>query len=209
MATVDVGPAQLMTLIFPGDRAHPDVAEVLAELVAGRNISVLDLVFVTRAADGPVRVAGVRENLGHTGLGSLEISGRALINEEHLSVVSDSLEPGMSAAMIAYEHSWARRLATVVRDAGGMVIFNRPAEGHALAGYREQQAVAESEAAVRQAEAEVAAAERDAERYATLGSPAPARDDPVSQLAYLARLRESGALSEAEFEAAKARLLAT
>jgi len=208
MADVDAGPAELMTLIFPGERAHPDVAEVLAGLATRRDISVLDLVFVSRAADGPVRIAGVRED--HTGLGSLETSTQGLISEEDLIAITDTLEPGMSAALIAYEHSWARRLTTVVRDAGGTVIFNRPAAlPHALGTYREQQAVSESEAAVRQAEAEAAAAEQAAERYATLGSPQAVGDDPVSQLAYLARLRESGALSEAEFAAAKARLLAT
>jgi Short C-terminal domain len=48
-----------------------------------------------------------------------------------------------------------------------------------------------------------------AERHSTLGS-GPATDDGlVSRLADLARLRESGALSAAEFEAAKARLLAS
>jgi hypothetical protein len=205
MAAVDVGPAELITLIFPSEQPHPAVAKMLAELVAGRDISVLDLAFVTRAADGPVRIADLREILGE-----VEISSQALISEDDLSVISDSLEPGMSATMIAYEHSWARRLASAVREAGGTVMFNRPAEReHALAAYQEQQAIAESEAAVRQAEAEAAAAERAAERYATLGSAPAAGDDQASQLAYLTRLHESGALSAAEFEAAKARLLAT
>jgi hypothetical protein len=61
---------------------------------------------------------------------------------------------------------------------------------------------------VRQAEAEAMAAERAAERYSTPGSYPASHDDLVSRLADLARLRESGALSAAEFEAAKARLLA-
>jgi hypothetical protein len=210
MAAVEAGPVEVMTLIFPGDRAHPDVADVLADLATGREISVLDLVFVTRPAEGPVRVASVRENLGHTGLGALEISAQALISEDDLKAISESLEPCMSAAMIAYEHRWTRQLVAVVRDAGGTVIFSRPAERqHALDADPEQRAVAASEAAVREAEAEAAAAERAAERYATLGSAPAIGNDLVSQLAYLARLRDSGALSEAEFEAAKARLLAT
>ena len=70
--------------------------------------------------------------------------------------------------------------------------------------------MAESEAAVREAEAEVAAAERAAEQYSTLGSrsqePAP-RDDLVSRLDDLARLREKGVISQAEVETAKSRLL--
>ena len=112
-------------------------------------------------------------------------------------MVRDWLRPGTSAAVIAYEHTWARRLARAVRDAGGMVMLSR-SSGRLD---QEQRVVAESEAAVREAEAEAA------ERYTTVDSHPTAHDDLVSQLADLARLLESGALSAAEFEAAKARLL--
>ena len=202
MTTPDLGPAELITLVFPGERADPGVAEVLAELAAGRDIRLLDLVFVSRTSGDLVRVTGAREDLDDIGLGALQVSAPKLISQDDLGAVRDWLRPGTSAAVIAYEHSWARRLARAVRDAGGMVMLGR-SSGRPDP---EQQAVAESEAAVRQAEAE--AAERDAERYATLGSSPAAHDDLVSRLADLARLRDSGALSAAEFDAAKARLLA-
>ena len=70
---------------------------------------------------------------------------------------------------------------------------------------------AEAEQAVAQAEAEAAAAERTAQQYATFGpgaqQPAPGQDDVVSRLDDLARLRDAGVLSAAEFEAAKVKLL--
>jgi hypothetical protein len=69
----------------------------------------------------------------------------------------------------------------------------------------------EAEQAVAEAEAEAAAAERAAEQYATLGprAPQPAgdQDDVVSRLDDLARLRDAGVLSAAEYEAAKGKLL--
>ena len=204
MTSMDLGPAELITLIFPGERAHPGVAEMLAQLAAGRDIRLLDLVFVIRTSGDVVQVTGDRENLEEIGLGAVQVSAPKLISEDDLGAVRDWLRPGTSAAVIAYEHSWARRLARAVRDAGGMVMLGR-SSGRPDP---EQQAVAESEAAVRQAEAEAEAAERDAERYATLGSSPAAHDDLVSRLADLARLRDSGALSAAEFDAAKARLLA-
>jgi hypothetical protein len=200
MTTADLGPAELITLVFPGERANPGVAQVLAEIAIGRDIRVLDLVFVTRTAGDLVRVIGARENLEDIGLGALQINASEVISEDDLGAVRDWLRPGTSAAVIAYEHSWARRLAWAVRDAGGMVMLSRSGGR----GAEERQAVAESEAAVREAEAEAAAAER----YSTLGSHPTADDDLVSRLADLARLRDSGALSAAEFEAAKARLLA-
>jgi len=58
-----------------------------------------------------------------------------------------------------------------------------------------QQAVAESEAAVREAEAE--AAEHAAEQYSTFRPP-PGGDDIVTRLGDLARLRELGVLSPEE-----------
>jgi multidrug resistance efflux pump len=70
-----------------------------------------------------------------------------------------------------------------------------------------QEAVAESEAAVREAEREVEAAERAAEQYSAFGSRPASRNDLASQLDDLARLRDKGALSQAEFEAAKSRLI--
>jgi hypothetical protein len=69
----------------------------------------------------------------------------------------------------------------------------------------QQQAAAESEAAVREAEAE--AAERAAEQYATFQPQPTGDDDPVSRLGELASLRDSGALTQEEFESAKSKLL--
>jgi hypothetical protein len=138
MAAADLGAAELITLVFPGERAHPGVAAVLAELAelaAERDIRVLDLVFVTRTAGDLVRITGARENLRDSDLGALQISAPELISEDDLGVVREWLRPGMSAAVITCEHSWARRLARAVRDAGGMVMIMR------IAGKR--QAVAE------------------------------------------------------------------
>ena len=60
MTSMDLGPAELITLIFPGERAHPGVAEMLAQLAAGRDIRLLDLVFVIRTSGDVVQVTGDR-----------------------------------------------------------------------------------------------------------------------------------------------------
>jgi len=45
------------------------------------------------------------------------------------------------------------------------------------------------------------------QEYAPAPAPAPPAPDPVAQLTQLAALRDSGALTEAEFEAQKAKIL--
>lgn len=200
---MDIGPVELIVLVFPGEGADPAVAEVLTEVTSGGHIKVLDLVVLTRTTDGLVRTADVHENLDDIGFGSLVITAQPVITQDDLDAVRASLDPGKSAAIVAFEHSWARRLAAAAEDAGGAVIRTNAISGTGAV------AVAESEAAVREAEAAVAAAERAAEQYSTM-RPRPsaaAGDDLSSRLAELARLRDSGALSEAEFEAAKSGLL--
>jgi len=88
--------------------------------------------------------------------------------------------------------------------------INRRAARHA----QQQQhsaAYTEAEQAVAAAEAEAAAAEQAAQQYARFGpvppQPAAGQDDVVSRLDDLARLRDAGVLSAAEFEAAKGKLL--
>lgn len=210
MTATDPGPAELITLIFPGERAHPGVAEVLIELSAGRDIDVLDLAFVTRTAGNAVRITrageGLHEDLYDVGLGAVRTSAPKLISDEDLGPALGWLRPGTSAVVIAYEHSWARRLGRAVSDSGGIVMLSRssgPLTEERRAVAESEAAVWQAEAAVREAEAEAAAARRAAERYSCLS----AYPDLVSRLASLARLRESGMLSAAEFEEATTKLL--
>ena len=202
---MDIGPVELIVLVFPGEGADPTVTEVLTEVTSGGQITVLDLAVLTRTLDGLVRTTDVRENLDDIGFGSLVITAQPVITQDDLDTVRASLEPGKSAAIVAFEHSWTRRLAVAAENAGGAVIRTDAISGTGAA------AVAESEAAVREAEAAVAEAERAAEQYSTI-RPQPSAtggNELLGQLAELARLRDAGALSEAEFEAAKVRLLSS
>ena len=200
---MDIGPVELIVLVFPGEGADPAVTEVLAEVTSGGQITVLDVAVLTRTLDGLVRTTDVRENLDDIGFGSLVITAQPVITQDDLDTVRASLEPGKSAAIVAFEHSWTRRLAVAAENAGGAVIRTDAISGTGAA------AVAESEAAVREAEAAAAEAERAAEQYSTI-RPQPSAtggNDMLGQLAELTRLRDAGALSDAEFEAAKVRLL--
>jgi hypothetical protein len=85
-------------------------------------VTVMDMVFVTRTSDGRFRITDLDENHHDIGLGSLEIRTQPLIREDDLDVLRDSLKPGTSAAVIAYEHSWVGRLAGAVAHAGGTII---------------------------------------------------------------------------------------
>lgn len=118
---MDVGPVELIVLTFPGERADPQVVAALSDVVGRGYVTILDLVFLSRLESGEIRVTDVDESLDGVGFGTLEINAQALVNEDDLEVVRDSLDPGTSAAIIVYEETWARNIAGAVRAAGGEV----------------------------------------------------------------------------------------
>lgn len=84
-------------------------------------VTILDLVFISKGADGTLRQVEVDEDLDSIGLAALSLEAKALISEEDLEVVRESLEPGTSAVAIVYEQTWARKVAAASRQAGGEV----------------------------------------------------------------------------------------
>ncbi|MCZ4077759.1 DUF6325 family protein [Rhodococcus sp. H36-A4] len=120
----DIGPVGLLVMTFPGDRANPKVVEALQSAIAQGSVSLLDLVFIGRRPDGTYRQVDVDEKLEDVGLEILSLEAKALISDEDLDVVRESLEPGTSAAVLVYEQTWARTFANASRAAGGEVALH-------------------------------------------------------------------------------------
>ncbi|WP_072802877.1 DUF6325 family protein [Rhodococcoides yunnanense] len=120
----DVGPVGVLVVTFPGDRADPGVIGALAQVVEQGLISLLDLVFIGKSEDGSLHQVDVDESLDKVGLEILSIEAKALISDDDLDVVRDTLEPGSSAAILVYEQTWARTLSAASRNAGGEVALH-------------------------------------------------------------------------------------
>jgi hypothetical protein len=82
-------------------------------------VRILDLIFITKDEAGDVTTIEY-EDL--PGVGDLEGEADGLFNEEDLDLAAEVLEPNSSALMIVWEDCWANRLATAIRDAGGVII---------------------------------------------------------------------------------------
>lgn len=121
---MDVGPVELLVITYPGEQADPAVVVALSDAVARGYLTILDLVYLSRTANGDLRVIDVDESLDDVGFGTLPVRGQALLSEDDLDVAREVLEPGSSAAVIVFEHSWARRIAGAVEDAGGEVALH-------------------------------------------------------------------------------------
>ncbi len=159
--------------------------------------------------------AGLLVGDGGAAVGTLAGHVSAGLSRADLKDLGELLDEGRSGLVIVAASDLGGRVEPVVRRASKLakkpLAADQQAVGQdieAAAALRHdlkyRQAVAESAAAA--AEAEARAAEQAAEQYSSTG-PRRGGGDLASQVEDLARLRQAGVLSAAEFEAAKASLL--
>ncbi|HEY2792658.1 MAG TPA: DUF6325 family protein [Micromonosporaceae bacterium] len=106
----------------PGDQLVPEVRRLVAEKI----VSIVDLAFITRAADGEVSTYELSEREGddrYEMWDEVLTAIEGLISDEDMAEIAEGVEPGMTAAVLLFEHTWAQRFSEIVRDAGGELAF--------------------------------------------------------------------------------------
>jgi len=146
-----LGPVDYLVVGFPAGKADFSgaMADELKKLMDGGTIRVLDLVIVTRAEDGTVEAAELRDHdeseVGE--LRSLEAELSLMLALEDVERVGADLEPGSTAAVLVWENTWAGPLASAIRHSGGELIANGRIPTQAIiAAAEEDREAAEAEA---------------------------------------------------------------
>jgi hypothetical protein len=122
----ELGPVDYLVVEFPGNQMTGEGFPILVDLVDRGIINVLDLVFVTKDAEGNVARVELDALDGIAEVDVLEGASSGLLGDEDLAEVSGALEPNSSAALIVYENSWAGPLGAALRRGGGrLVAFGR------------------------------------------------------------------------------------
>ena len=122
----ELGPVDYLVVEFPGNQMTGEGFPILVDLVDRGIINVLDLVFVTKDADGNVARIELDALDGIAEVEVFEGASSGLLGDEDLAEVSGALEPNSSAALIVYENSWAGPLGAALRRGGGrLVAFGR------------------------------------------------------------------------------------
>ncbi len=119
-----IGPVEVAIIGFPGNKFTGKIAPALADLVDSGIIRILDLLFVSKAADGTIAsfaVADLDGDLQPDFVG-IEIHEPGALGAEDADEIADDLDPNTSVAMIAWENAWAVRLVTALREADAFLI---------------------------------------------------------------------------------------
>ena len=123
-----MGPIDCVVIEFPDGQPKGEAAPLLLDLVDRGIIRVLDLVFITKDADGTVSGLEI-SNLDGEGGGELAVFAGAssgILGDEDRREAGNAIEPGTAAAVLLYENRWAAPFARAVRKAGGqLVAFER------------------------------------------------------------------------------------
>ena len=145
MADIDVdqlGPVDYLVVRFPAEKANfsSAMADELKKLMDSGTIRVLDLVMVTKDADGAVEAAELRDH-DETDVGelrALEADISLVLAMEDVERVGADLEPGSTAAVLVWENTWAGPLASAIRHSGGELISTGRIPNQALIAAAEE-----------------------------------------------------------------------
>ena len=132
MADLEWGPVEILLIEFDGETPGPGVVDAITELIDAGTVRLLDLLFVSRAADGTVSALEwelVRDEYGF-GEVELELEAVGLAGEEDVAELAEMIDPGTSAALLVVELTWAKNFASQVIKSQGRVVYSEriPAE---------------------------------------------------------------------------------
>ena len=116
-------PVDVYIIGFPGNRFSGEIVPAILEQVNRGVIRVLDVLFVTKDADGVIGVLSI-EDLGPEGAAfvDLEVSSSGALNDEDADEVAEDLPLNSSALLIAYENTWMHDLVGAFARADAVVI---------------------------------------------------------------------------------------
>ena len=119
-----LGPIEVLLIAFPGNQFNGEILPELERLVEAGTISVGDGLLVTKLDDGDVIFAEFGEedaNPDAARLAALLDQVESLISDDDVAELAAGLEPNSSAALLVFEHTWAKPFRDAVVASGGVV----------------------------------------------------------------------------------------
>jgi len=122
MTEFTFGPVELYLVGFEGERPSPGVMEALLDLVGEGIVRLLDFVIVAKSDDGEITVTEIGAEAEEYGLVDVEIVAAGIAGDEDIDDLAGLIPAGTSAALVALELVYARKLAGKLAASGGVVL---------------------------------------------------------------------------------------
>jgi hypothetical protein len=117
-----LGPVEYIIVGFPDNQFNGEIAPELVKLVESGTIRILDLVFISKDADGHVRAIEFEDH--HDAASFTLIDGEigGFIGHDDIEYAATDLLPGSSAALLVWEDVWAAPFVDAMRRSGGVLL---------------------------------------------------------------------------------------
>src|SRR3954451_22582328 len=122
----ELGPVDYLIVEFPAGASNftGEMAKELLALVDAGTIRIIDILILTKNADGTVEATELSD-IGELGeLRALEAQLAELLAEEDVDNLAAAMEPGSTAGVLIWENLWAAPFAAAARRSGGQLIAN-------------------------------------------------------------------------------------
>jgi Family of unknown function (DUF6325) len=122
-----LGPIEVLEVGFPGNQFNGEILPELERLVEAGTISIIDGLFVVKDADGEVEFLEfdqIDANDDAAKLAGLIDQLDDLISDEDVAELAAGLEPDSAAAILVFEHTWAKPLRDAIVGSGGVLAAN-------------------------------------------------------------------------------------
>jgi hypothetical protein len=119
-----LAPVAYLAVEFPTGRVTGEGFALVRDLVARGVISVLDLEFIAKDADGGVRKVRV-DDLEHgadVDITQWQGSFSGLLDQDDVDAVAAVMQPGALTGIIVYENAWAAPLLAAIDGNGARLV---------------------------------------------------------------------------------------
>ena len=122
----ELGPVDYLVVEFPAGQQNftGEAAEELARLSESGVIRVLDLLIISKNADGSVDALEIDDTPAVDEIRALETDIAEVLAAEDVELLAAAMEPGSVAGVLVFENRWAAPFAAAARRAGGQLIAN-------------------------------------------------------------------------------------
>ncbi|ATD71332.1 MULTISPECIES: DUF6325 family protein [Gordonia] len=116
----ELGPVDYVVVEWAGREPTGEALPYLMDLIDRGIVRLIDIVFLTKGADGAV----AEVEIGELGMEFAIFDGAAtsILDDTDIAEAATAIEPGSSAAVLVWENLWAAPFATALRNNGGRVV---------------------------------------------------------------------------------------
>ncbi len=132
---MDIGPLEYVVIGVPDQKLTSAIISELNAIQESGQICVVDLLFVTKAADGKVTKHEVSELIEKEpkAFGDIASNLKGLLTQHDIEQLTGEIPLNTSALVILLEHIWVLGLTEAIRKGGGVAFVGGMVSHEALA----------------------------------------------------------------------------